>query len=264
MKKWLFHFIVVTSITILLLVATFHRVEVFAAEDLNSIIVYEPPLPRVRIGSEGDGGYVICDGLEYDCFLSAGIETNIDFEDAFLDKHPHLTCHAFDGSVDSLPAMRNADKMQFRKLFVGGSNTETYTDMRSFMAVHNNIMVKMDIEGGEYDWLLALTDSEMKKIRQIVIEFHDPFSSPQRIECLKKLANTHWLVHFHANTCPGNDTYKQFEGATVPSVFECTYINKNLADVLPRSIHSIPHPTLDRQNCHFENDIVLRGFPYST
>lgn len=246
-----------------MLVATFHRVEVFAAEDLNSIIVYEPPLPRVRIGSKNDGGYVICDGLEYDCFLSAGVETNIDFEDAFLDKHPHLTCHAFDGSVESLPAMRNADKMQFHKLYVGGTNTETHTDMRSFMAEKSNIMVKMDIEGGEYDWLSVLSDSEMKKFRQIVIEFHEPFSSPQKIECLKKLANTHWLVHFHANTCP-QPPYQQFEGVTVPAVFECTYINKNLANILSRSVYSIPHPTLDSQNCLIENDIVLRGFPYST
>jgi hypothetical protein len=155
----------IACIAVILIMLILQSAELFTkAEPIDNfkhyLNIYEPPFTKVRVGSEHDGGYVICNGLEYDCFLSAGVSDNTEFEDAFLDKHQHLTCYTFDGSVDELPSMRNSDRMVFHKLYIGGSNSETHTNMRDFFAQYTRIMVKMDIEGGEFEWISSLTSED--------------------------------------------------------------------------------------------------------
>lgn len=55
---------------------------------------------KKRVGNpNGDGGYVIIDGLgDYDLLLSAGIADDISFEDEFL-KDKNIKCFAFDGTI---------------------------------------------------------------------------------------------------------------------------------------------------------------------
>jgi len=41
-------------------------------EILKNLILYKPKNPKIRLGNpNGDGGYVIIDGYNYDCYLSA-------------------------------------------------------------------------------------------------------------------------------------------------------------------------------------------------
>ena len=63
----------------------------------------------------------------------------------------------------------------------------------------------MDIEGSEFEWINNLTDIEMNKLKQICIEFHlehecsNSISLKSKLETIKKLATTHYCVHFHRN-----------------------------------------------------------------
>ena len=59
-------------------------------------------------------------------------------------------------------------------------------------------MIKMDIEGAEFAWLDSLNDYQLQRIRQIVIEIHSPFDK-KKWKLLNRLAESHWLVHFHPN-----------------------------------------------------------------
>ena len=52
--------------------------------DISAIEVFKAPNKKVRIGKDNDGGYVIMEGLSYDCFLSAGISDDISFEEHFF------------------------------------------------------------------------------------------------------------------------------------------------------------------------------------
>ena len=52
----------------------------------KSLICYEPPKSKVRIGRQNDGGYVIIDGYYYDLMLGCGISDDSSFEHAFLQK----------------------------------------------------------------------------------------------------------------------------------------------------------------------------------
>jgi hypothetical protein len=84
----------------------------------------------------------------------------------------------------------------------------------------------MDIEGGEYPWLLFLTCEQLNNFKQIVIEFHGITDNnwgtcyTSKIKCLEKLSQTHYVVHAH-----GNNYGPVING--IPDVIELTYVNKN-------------------------------------
>jgi hypothetical protein len=49
-----------------------------------------------------------------------------------------------------------AQKIKFIKNNIGISNDEVQTDLSFLFDQYSNIFLKMDIEGGEYPWLLSL------------------------------------------------------------------------------------------------------------
>jgi acetyltransferase-like isoleucine patch superfamily enzyme len=121
----------------------------------------------------------------------------------------------------------------------------------------------MDIEGGEYDWILSLNTSQLNKFKQIVIEFHgindDTWNNKynNKIECLKKLSTTHYLIHAHGNNC-------SFTINGIPDVIELTYINKSLFNCIPNfNTTPLPIQNLDSNN-HFliKEDIDLNFYPF--
>jgi hypothetical protein len=131
-------------------------------------------------------------------------------------------------------------------------------------------MLKMDIETYEFRWIDILTNNELNKFKQIVIEFHFPFDdyslpnldiptlSDFKINILKKLTNTHYLIHFHPNTACGTKIYKN---TIVPNVFECTYVRKDCQENIGYNNIPIPHP-LDMKNRNYDNEIHLTSYPF--
>ena len=120
----------------------------------------------------------------------------------------------------------------------------------------------MDIEGGEYQWLLYITEEQLNKIKQIVIEFHgitnDSFNCNynDKIKCLEKLNNTHYLIHAHGNN-------NSFVNNGIPHVIELTYINKNYFTSIPKlNTQSLPISGLDFPNMLCANDINLNFYPF--
>jgi hypothetical protein len=205
--------------------------------------------PKIRLGKRFDGGYVICDiaEFEYDLFLSGGICDDTSFEEAFLKKYPSLNCIAFDGTVDSLPS--NHPRIQFVKKNIGGETTDSLTNLKEYMAGHNNIFLKMDIEGHEESLFRSFSESDIQKFAQIAIEVHHE-TKYTIASCLK---NTHYLVHFHPNNIfkLGSDK--------LPRIIELTYVRKDLCSVANPSTDPIPNPLLDVKNVGEYKDIILRN-----
>jgi hypothetical protein len=77
---------------------------------------------------------------------------------------------------------------------------------------------------------------------------------------LKKLANIFHLVHFHGNNCCGTTNYKNI---TVPNVFECTYIKKDLCNIIFPNKISVPNELLDYKNVPSNEEIYLSGYPFN-
>lgn len=85
----------------------------------------------------------------------------------------------------------------------------------------------MDIEGAEYEWLYNISEEELNKISQFVIEFHFIFDP----NIFNKLNKFFYLFHFHANNYCG---YKIIQDTSIPNVFECTYVNKKFISNHPK------------------------------
>ena len=135
--------------------------------------------------------------------------------------------------------------------------------MDNLIDKYDKIFLSIDIEGGEYPWLLSLTQDKLQKFKQICIEFHGlndtwpPSSSlSDKIKCLKKLNQSHYIMHAHGNNCGGIQN-------NIPDVLEITYINKNyLSDIPGKNKTFLPIKGLDYPNSIRKLDYVLNCYPF--
>lgn len=227
---------------------------------MESLTVYKPLHPKVRIGNKYDGGYVIVDQLgDYDLMLSGGISNDISFEVGFLDRHPSVNCVAFDGTIVKLPPHSLGDRLKFVRKNIGFEETATLTNLHSYLDTHSDVFMKMDIEGGEYPFLASLSDQQLSNIKQLVIEFHNP----KNLFIPSRLAKTHWLVHIHGNNAlTGRGVF--YGNTFVPAVYECTYVRKSIYPKLEQNSDPIPNPAVDNPNIPNGQDISLNMLPYTT
>jgi len=209
------------------------------------------------LGKEYDGGYVIIDvpKANYDILISGGILDDISFEEHFIEKYK-TRCVTFDGTIPELP--KKNDKIHFIRKNIGSDNTDATTNLHILINEHKNLFIKMDIEGGEIPWLKCLSDEQVNKFEQIVMEFHFPFSEKEK-DTFDKLNKHHVLVHFHANNCCGTRTHN---GVVIPNVFECTYLHKKHFTSSPElNKESIPGP-LDMKNLLKHDEIYINHPPF--
>jgi hypothetical protein len=223
-----------------------------------SLTVYKSPFPKMRLGQDFDGGYITVDvpDAKYSVMLSGGVEEDVSFEEAFLEKYPGVKCLAFDGTIDKLP--KENDAITFIKKNIGAQNDECVTNLHDIINSHDNIFVKMDIEGGEISWIKSLKYEQMIKFDQVVIEFHHPFGWDE-VEVFDKFNDSHYLVHIHANNVCG---VRDHGGVNVPNVFECTYLNKKYFTSHPQlNTDSLPC-NIDMRNRESLPEIELNYYPF--
>lgn len=236
---------------------------------LDFLIVYQSNTEKKRVGRDKDGGYIISTGLDYDCLISCGVDKDISFELDFLKEYKNIPCFAFDGTIQNFP--EGGEAIQFIKKNIAPYNSETTTNLHDLIDKYSNIFLKIDIESYEYRWLNTLSLDQLNKFKQIVIEFHYPFTEAsfvhfdaplpveQKMDIIKKMTNTHTLVHFHANNCCGTTTYNTI---TVPNIFECTYVRNDIQN--REKINDIPIPShIDMPNINGP-DIFLSGYPFTS
>ena len=215
---------------------------------MKQLIVYDSGHPLERYGKDNDGGYIIADGMDYDCFLSCGIGNDLSFELMFAYLNPVKEAHAFDGSDMFMEESETG--IQYHRLNIKMHNSETSTNLHEYLSKHKDVFIKMDIEGYEREWLASLPDNLIANIKQLVIEFHglDPC-----LPFIESLNNTHALVHLHGNNFGG---VVERNGNIYPNVFECTFVR--LKDCLKYDRYHGPLPReIDQPNKPSEPDIDL-------
>jgi hypothetical protein len=228
--------------------------------DPNVLTCYKSPFNKIRLGKNYDGGYIIIDvpNINYNLFLSGGINNDISFEKDFIEKFSSTKCYAYDGTIDKLP--EEYEKIQFIKKNIGDVNNDKITNLHDKIDSHTNIFLKMDIEGGEISWINSLSDRQINKFEQIVIEFHNPFSEKE-IEVFNKLNKNHYLVHFHGNNSPETNLVNH-KGIEIPIVFECTYLHKKYFIKVPTLNTDIIPSDIDMPNNSTKPDIVIDYLPF--
>lgn len=183
----------------------------------------------IRIGSVSDGGYVVHNDFSLDDILvSLGIGDNSDFEYELSSKVE--TIKAYDHTVKQIP--RNSVNIDFYRLGVKAKAEEGFVTLRTIIeqipSTHD-LILKIDIEGWEWEVLDGLTDEELLRFRQIIGEFHD-FHDVGKLESIegviRRLASNFTVINSHANNWGKYDLVKSI---AVPDVVEITWLRNNFS-----------------------------------
>ena len=214
----------------------------------------------VKVGSDGDGGYLIpndLDGIEA-CF-SPGVGNTSDFECELAERN--IKCFLADFSVEKPPAESAA--FHFVKKFIGAHNSKTHIRMDDWISAQNlpgcgDLILQMDIEGDEYEVLLDISANLLTKFRIIVVEFHglDAIFHPVGNRLIQlvfgRLLSEFSIVHIHPNNCREPVRCMDF---SVPPVMEFTFLRNDRISERSYSMR-FPHP-LDSPCVKENKDYVL-------
>jgi len=214
----------------------------------------------VRLGAPYDGGYLVPDDFEnlQACF-SPGVADCATFEESLLTKYG-IQSHLADYSVDGPPA--GFIPKSFQKKYLGPLNDEQHTTLQDW--IHSteehtgDLILQMDIEGGEYLSIIACPEAVLRRFRIIVIEIHDieSWSEPNFFKVVdaffQKLLKHFIVIHNHPNNCCG---IVNLGGFLSPRVFELTLLRRDRAHSLG-NCETFPHP-LDRPNLMDRPDLLL-------
>lgn len=231
--------------------------------NLECMKIYHFP-EKKRLGVNLDGGYII--GLlegNYDFYISAGVSNEESFSRDFIEMYNmnKNNSAAFDGTINNYP-YQYTNKITFYKRNISPYKDENNANLSYFTDNYNDIFLKMDIEGAEYPWLLSLSEDQLNKFKQIVIEFHvindDSWDTKleDKIKTFNILSKTHYAIHIHGNNYGGLTN-------RIPNVVEITYIRKNTINYEPDLNNTIlPIPGLDFPNNPNDQDIDLIFYPF--
>lgn len=204
--------------------------------------------PLIRIGGDGDGGYLVPDDLEGigACF-SPGVADTATFETELAARG--IPCFMADYSVDA-PPVRNP-LFHFEKKFLGPAEDGIYMTLENWVRKSGvgsaDLLLQMDIEGAEYGVLFDTSAETLRRFRIIAIEFHglhalcDKFGFDLINLSFMKLLKDFEVVHIHPNNRAAPVRLGPYG---IPPLLEITFLRKDrIASKMP--VDRFPHP-LDR------------------
>ena len=101
--------------------------------------------------------------------------------------------------------------------------------------IGRRLIIKMDIEGAEWDSLLAAPDELLASIPQLAMEMHG-FDDPKIVEVLRKLKRNFYLVNLHFNNWSCTS-----KAAPLPAwAYQVLWVNKRIGIVDPAA--PVPAP----------------------
>lgn len=216
----------------------------------------------IRVGPNKDGGYLIPNdivGIKA-CF-SPGVDKMSEFE--YWCFQQGMEIYLADKSVEEVNINIPKENYSFLKKFVGCTNNETYITLDkwvedSLKEQTSDLLLQMDIEGGEYDTLISASDALMQRFRIIVIELHhlDRLWNKGYFEIIKivleKILQTHTCVHIHPNNCCGIDARK---GIKIPRAMELSFLRKDRIN--PNSSYAKKFPHVMDYDCKPDKKTII-------
>jgi hypothetical protein len=210
-----------------------------------------------RFGEPNDGGYLMCGNLlgrvqsGYSYGISGYDGWGCDVSRKFRVKVHQYDC--FDTTEPECPT--GATKFHAECV---GNKPET-VEGRIFDTVRNQfakngdsakrIVLKMDVEGAEWDSLLSAPDEVLEQIDQMVVEFHGVGderngTQEQKRRVVQRLRRFFEIGHIHFNNATCTDSLEPF-----PTwAYEVLFVNKQLAIVDPSrravGLHPLDAPNL--------------------
>jgi hypothetical protein len=231
---------------------------------LSLLTPWEIDVPRVRIGPNHDGGYILADRFDptQQPVMSYGIAKEYEF-DREMAKRGHqvfMFDHTIEGIVDTDPLMRwykegvSGEFDSSRPKLVNGVDRpeenlysiESHLERMNISG--NRIILKMDVESAEFGALSYISDEALQRFEQITLEVHALGSLDHSIlyqkvfiSLFERINRFFTLFHVHANNCDGPESYVYVGGMPISNLIELSYVR---TDTVNRSQNNTVYPTL--------------------
>jgi hypothetical protein len=250
----------------------------------------------IRLGKNFDGGYIVCEQLikKSDGLLSFGYGYDPSFELDYVRRTQNKV-HIYDHTCNAIPLIQNLLKyfrrfLTFRKKindvsyhfkalknyfsFIknekiaffkkkitggGGGNNKIDINIRNVfnkLSNNNNLILKCDIEGSEYEIIEDIILYE-KKICMMIFEFHwidkkkDLF-----LEKIRKIQEYFSIIHIH-----GNNHFDFLDDeSNIPIILEVTFVNNRNIILNKKNSSStsfFPVANLDQPCCPLKDDLYF-------
>ena len=186
----------------------------------------------VRIGGSKDGGYLMVNkfrkgGVAY----SIGIGENIMWDVCMADRG--FNVYMYDHTVSALDLPEVNEKLHFFSIGLSDReiDDENFTTFIEIIKSNGhekstNIILKMDIEGAEWDVFKSIDGCILQSFEQIIVEYHGLTQKnrwDEYVGILEKMTRTHQVVHVHGNNACD---YMVIDGKCIPDTIEVTYFRK--------------------------------------
>tara|TARA_Y100001970_G_C14256471_1_gene875867 strand:+ start:7827 stop:8636 length:810 start_codon:yes stop_codon:yes gene_type:complete len=238
-----------------------HRTDYKELKSLISLLTpFNSGFDLIRLGPDGDGGYLIPNDLEgIDYAFSPGVSNESGFE---LDL-ANLGMGVFLADYSVSDTKQKHSNFDFTKKFISSLSNEIYITLDEWIKekvsnYNDDLLLQMDIEGEEFEVITSTALDTLSRFRIIVIEFHYLQELLNRqfyniaSKAFKKLLQTHSVVHIHPNNHCGSIKFKDLE---IPRVAEFTFLrNDRFKNKVPEI--QFPHK-LDKDNLKKRKTLVL-------
>jgi hypothetical protein len=237
-------------------------------EALSLLTPFDIDRPKIRIGPNTDGGYILVDGISpAQTVISYGIGTEYCF-DVQLARRGH-DVYMFDHTIEAIQP-GNEKLHFFREGVAGGTDiSQNLFSIQDHLHRHqirgDRLILKMDVEGAELDALEAVPDDTLDRFEQIVFEVHwlnnlDDLVFRDRFRGIfRRLNSAFTLFHVHANNWDGRNGLAIVCGIPVSTLLELSYVRS-------ASVHRRPSQTLYPTALDYANaqgkDKLLWFYPF--
>lgn len=220
----------------------------------------------IRVGENRDGGYLVPDcmqSIKY-CF-SLGVDDLMHFEEDLYNKYG-IKCFLADGSIKHISNLNK--NFTFTSKFIGLGEKSKFISLSDyvnesigleFKNSNVELLLQMDIEGGEYEVLASESSDFFSRFSVIVLEFHQlqNFLLKEPIQMIdgvfNKLFENFSICHIHPHNGTGLIKYK---GIEIPRCLEISLIRKDKIEKLRTDSILVPHP-LDKKTISSKEDLIL-------
>ena len=225
---------------------------------LKKLLPKKIDIDLIRLGENNDGGYLIpndLDGVVKNYSAGVGLLTGFEKD---LEKRFSINSNLLDfNEVDKKILPKNSHFMK-KKLSLQENSSEISIN-KWIEENDKEIILKIDIEGDEYSILANISDQNLKKVRILIIEFHDLRNLRSNSflsffeKILARLDNHFYPCHLHVNN---TSKIKNINDIKIPDMIEMTFIRKDRITNFSNKFTKLPH-ILDQKTVLDKNEIFI-------
>ena len=214
----------------------------------------------IRVGRDFDGGYIMANPISSEKIAySIGINDDVSWDLGMAQMGYDV--YQYDHTIQKLPV--DHENFHWKKIGLGAENKSNFQTLEKMMSENGHTMksgmvLKIDIEGGEWEALNNCSEELLSKFDQIILELHGLVKLQSHeiiLKTLELLSRTHFVAHIHGN----NYGCVEYCGDLMtPNLLEVTYLNKRIYSFTNRN--GCIESELDRPNRSDIPDIHLNSW----